>query len=180
MSKCELNKTTFLRLNKPADFRLVDEILRELSSRENKESDISSKETCTDFNHGQSPQKGNEILEESEKHTNASVDDEEPQKPEDEEALTKPTMCNEAKIKFACTIQYETPAELAAVLGQVWVSTADSISGVGSEANIAPPTLENEGCRDRVPIDEDESVETEQMRRLIEIAEWRRSLLRDI
>jgi hypothetical protein len=98
-----------------------------------------------------------------------------------EESLKKALPSSGEKIKFTCTVQYETSAERAAVLGQIWINDINmyNTDKIPQDSPIDRECA-GEGSSEIMSVTEVESVETEQMRRLIEIASWRRSLLTDI
>jgi hypothetical protein len=165
----KLSKTTFLRINKPADFRLVDEILGEITTFEDSEID--------DVHLANATQR--DVLDVSTRDTDSSSG----QVFQVEESLKKALPSSGEKIKFTCTVQYETPAELAAVLGQIWINDINmyNTDKIPQDSPIdVMRECVGEGSSERMSVTEVESVETEQMRRLIEIASWRRSLLADI
>lgn len=174
-----LSKTTFLRLNKPADFRLVDEILNEICAQNTRTGDDSEELCIPESNAVQSLKCESVDKDIVEKDITQDTDV--------ADSLTHPSQSGGTKLKFTYTAQYDNPAEFAAILGQVWTHDMPQ-EGQQKECTSHSHSvfLPATGVRrattviDRTPLHNTESIETEQMRRLMDIAAWRRSLLRDI
>mmetsp|Transcript_7131 Transcript_7131/g.10621 ORF Transcript_7131/g.10621 Transcript_7131/m.10621 type:complete len:160 (-) Transcript_7131:71-550(-) len=157
----ELNKTTLLRIYEAPNLSMVDDVLCELERDRIVETPLQKHTTsaCTQTEYSAS---------------SSSTEDDNDDFEWDESRVERDDITaddKEPKLKFVCSMQYHSEGELAAIVGQVWVGEA--------EASVELP-------EDRVDVSEPppdsstESIETEQLRRLLDIAAWRRSILQNI
>ncbi len=163
MEEQRLQSITFLRLYPRKDFNSVDEILSEIQTKnlnlmENKIPLTIPAETQTE-------EPSTPIGQERSMKLPSQIQDE----------LIQPrrsVSTSSIKIRFSQTFSYNNEAEFADIIGRIgsrkWTSKKLGASFVDKECIETTSTPKV-----------DESLETEQMRRLGEIAEWRRSLLLD-
>jgi hypothetical protein len=74
-----------------------------------------------------------------------------------------------SRVKFSCSIQYQNEGELFKAVGDIWNRSQENIPLQKTPSNQTSVSSPNSL---------DTSLETQQLNRLISLAEWRRSLIR--